>query len=266
MLATTATPLVVGPMDPDNTAELTRNYGVGNNSLELLRGQADNQPPELMAILAVPADSERSEALVLDEVIRAAGDLLDRDGSRLLSAYVRGSTDMDRVVTISYEVASGRTGKAALGPWVKGFPQSYAAWDGLRRQKMGLASAGASLTGGSLDASPELAEMRKVLEEQAVKLAELQNPEPVEGYREMNATDAATSVYEMDASQLDAVLRFEDNTGSPRVTVQRAVEKRREDLAAEAADLAALKAARAAGTDPLAPAPAESGTPAAPES
>lgn len=261
MIATTpdSKAVQVGPMDPDNTAELTARYGVANNSLELLKGQADNQPPELMAILAVPADSERSETLVHDEVVSAAGDLLTREGSKLLSSYVRGSTDGDRVVTISYQVPSGRTGKAALGLW-RDFPQSVAAWESVRRTKMGIAAAAAGVSGAPGDvppASPELEALQKTMLEQQAKIADLENPEPVVGYKALNARDAALAVYDMDASQVDATERYEANAGlgdngAPRKTVTTAIEKRREDLKIEASDLAALKAARAAGKDPFA--------------
>lgn len=271
---TSAHPLVVGPMDPDNTAELTQRYGVGNNALELLRGQADNHPPELRAILAMPTDTEgRSEALIHDEVVNRAGDLLKREGAELESAYVRGATDRTRVVTINYTVPSGRNGKASLGPWAE-FSQSVAEFERVRRAKMGLAAAGAALDAPDEEApaaSPEAEAMRKLLEEQQKELAELRNPEPAPGYRQLNARDAATAVYEMDASQVDAVERYESTAGlgdggEPRKTVVAAVEKRRADLAEQASDLAALQAARAAGNDPFAPAESGAAPPAESES
>lgn len=268
MAAIASTPtsesLKVGPMDPDNTAELTARVGVGNNALELLKGQADNQPPELMAILAIPPDGARSEALVYDEVVRGAGDLLDREGAELLAAYVRGDSDRTRAVTIHYKIASGRTGKASIGLWTD-FPQSVRAFEDTRRLKMGLGSALAQLDNPEDTppaASPELEALKAALEDQQKELAELRNPEPVEGYRALNARDAALRVYEMDGSQVDATERFERTAGGdsgPRKTVMAAIEKRRSDLAQQATDLEALRAARAAGDDPLSPTPAGDG-------
>jgi hypothetical protein len=203
----------VGPQDPDATAELTQRYGVGVNA-----------------------------------------------------AYVRGTNDATRVVTITYTVPSGRVAKAALGAW-SSFTKSVEAFDQVRRAKMGLAAAQFAVAPQegeqAPDASPELAEQRKLIEDMQAELARLRNPEPVDGYRELNAREAAQRAYDMDASQLDAVERYEafaagdeseadDQGRKGRKTVLAAVDKRREDLQQAAVDLEALRAARAAGTDPLA--------------
>lgn len=260
-METTKNPLIVGPMDPDNTAELTARYGVGNNALKLLQGQADNQPPELMAALTMPPDVDRSQALVLDEVMRKSGDLLSRDGCQLRSAYVRGKDPWSQVVTITYLVPSGRVGKALLGPFSE-FPKSMEAFERVRSAKMGLGSYADGLANpGDTPpaASPEAEQLRKLVEEMQQELGRLRNPEPVEGYRSLNAQEAAMAVYEMDASALDRVVAYETAAGAgqdggPRSTVIKAVGKRREDLAEQATDLAALRAARESGSDPLAPA------------
>lgn len=261
---------VVGPMDPDNTAELTARYGVGNNALELLVRQADNQPPELMSALVMPPDDERSQALVLDEVIKASGGLLEREGTQLRAAYVRGKDPWSQVVTVTYTVASGRVGKALLGKYRDNFPESQAAYERVARARMGLSAADAALLanapnsgGGDVPPdSPEAGGLRELVnemqsrfererQEDAAKrealegeLEKLRNPEPVAGYADLNVKDAADRVASMDDTALDATIRYEEGTGKPRQGVYTAIEARREELERERSELAELRAAR----------------------
>lgn len=267
--------LMVGPQDPDNTAELTARYGVANNAIELLTGVADNQPAELMSLLALPTDQDRSDALVLAEVERAAGDLLDRteviDGEErsayLAAAYVKGNDPRSRVVTITYVVPSGRTGKASLGSYDE-FPQSQAAFEELRRAKMGVASESSRLGKAAGDdsvpdpASPEIEAMRESMDEMHRELRELRarQAEPVEGFSELNATDSKAAIADFDASQLDKAEELERGRGEKtRSSVTDAIEKRRTELEQQKTDLAALEAARATGRDPLADPEPETG-------
>jgi hypothetical protein len=171
---------------------------------------------------------------------------------------VRGGDDVTRVVTITYTVASGRVAKALLGAWST-FPQSVDAFEQVRRAKMGFTAGLAQLTNEQAPpaSSPEAESLRSLVEEMQAELAELRNPEPVPGYRELSARDAAQRVYDLDASQLDAVERYEaashasdDSPG--RKSVLNAVDKRRADLEQQQADLAALKSARDQGRDPFA--------------
>lgn len=233
--------LMVGPQDPDNTAELTQRYGVGNNALLLLEGQEQNFPAELRAALALPIDAERSEALVDAEVYAAAGDLLretktigdEERKPELVESYVRGSDDRSRVVTISYISPSGRSAKALLGPYVnrenpsKGFPQSQKAHDEVRRAKMGIAAAQSRLDRDEDPApdSPEAEALREEVERLSKELASARDPEPFEGYVAENASNLRKRLADSDRDEAQRVLDYE-RAHEDRSTVTDAAVKR----------------------------------------
>lgn len=228
--------LLVGPQDPDATAELTQRYGVGNNAVKLLEAQADNYPAELRALLSLPIDDDRSQALLDEDVYAAAGDLLretkrigDEDRApELVESYVRGSDDRSRVVTITYISPSGRSAKAALGAWAgDGFSKSRDAYEELRRGKMGLAAAQARVAGDSQVPadSPEAEALREEVERLHKELEAARDPEPFEGYNAANASELKKRLADSDRGEAQRVLDYE-RAHEDRSTVTDAAVKR----------------------------------------
>lgn len=242
--------LMVGPMDVDSSTELTERYGVANNALELLRRQAMNMPAELMGILASPPDGDRSEALDADEVDRAAREFIgeslqkshddsmlpnpeyEADDIDIRGRYVRGADDRSRVVTITYVVPSGRTGKAAIGAY-RDFPSSVAQFEQLRRVKMGIASLTPDDEGRRSADSPEADALREEVQRLNAELAAARDPEPYAGYGDSNAKSIVERVKEADRDEAQAVADYE-RSHENRTTVVDAAVKRVDALDEEA--------------------------------
>jgi hypothetical protein len=252
--------LMVGPLDVDSSTELTERFGVANNALELLRRTSLNMPAELMGILALPPDRDRTEALDADEVDRKAREVLgdslqqsrddtllpnpeyDADAITIHGRYVRGADDRTRVVTVSYTVPSGRTGKAAIGPY-KEFTKSVGLYEDSRRVKMGIASLTGDDEGGRSADSPEAEALREEVLRLREELEAARDPEPFEGYGDANANDLKKRLADADRDEAQAIADYE-RSHENRSTVVDAAVKRVDtiDEEAEAAEREAQEA------------------------
>jgi hypothetical protein len=132
--------LTLGPMDPDNTSELTKRVGVHNRAKQLLIRHGANFPQKLTVALSQPVDKERSDALDLEEVESALRSLSGRRAffkadDTLEAAAVRG-TGKDRVVAVVFrkpDVLDQETGRVAEGSGRAA--QGVIAYDGLERSQ-----------------------------------------------------------------------------------------------------------------------------------
>lgn len=112
--------LAIGPQDVDEAGELVGPLGVHNRANILLNRHAQLYPQELVQALSRPRDAARSEALDLEDVEGALGDLQGRraffqDGFILEDASVKGETPDSRVVAVVFtNPKSGRTGRGVI--------------------------------------------------------------------------------------------------------------------------------------------------------
>jgi hypothetical protein len=234
--------LMVGPQDPESTAELVAKGGVGDNAVKLLERQARNQPVELMGILAMPPDQLRSDSLDTEEVDRHArraiqgwldeakadGDSVSPDYSAddvlIDGRWVRGTSDRTRVVTITYVLPSGRSAKAAIGSY-SDFPASQASYELQHRRAMGIREDVAQLQGAPVE-SPEAEALRAELARVEAELAEARDPAPFEGYAEMTAKHIVDNlIADATIGDVEALLEYE-RRHEDRSTVVTAAGKR----------------------------------------
>jgi hypothetical protein len=123
--------LRIGPLNPDEAANLIGPAGIGSdsNALELINRNADLYPPEVMAAQAAPRDPVASEALDLDEVAEVVSDV---EGAEVTDASVRGTDGKNPQVVVLYNVESGRSAKAVIP--LSELPKSEAAIETAREE------------------------------------------------------------------------------------------------------------------------------------
>lgn len=126
----------IGPMDPDSTADFGT-VGAKNSARTLIRRHAAMHPPQLTGVLRRKRQAERSDALDMGEVRRAAEQRIEDEGQEvpedfyITGAAVRGEDDApsQQVVSFTYALPSGRQGKGALPYNSDTVPESIAAGD-----------------------------------------------------------------------------------------------------------------------------------------
>lgn len=123
--------LRIGPLNPDEAADLVGRSGIGSdsNALELINRNADLYPPEVMAAQTAPRDPVASEALDLDEVAEMVSDV---EGAEVTDAAVRGTDGKNPQVVVLYNVESGRSAKAVIP--LSELPKSEAAIETAREE------------------------------------------------------------------------------------------------------------------------------------
>lgn len=194
--------LVVGPMDIDNSSELTRKLGVHNKAHKLLERHVKNFPPELAAWQVAQTDKERSAALDLDEVKKAALAVPSRDrfladDDDVEAATVHVNSSGERAVVLLFrKKRSGRSAKGVIS--YDGLSSSIEAYE--RSQEPEGAPA-AVVTDEESAAAVRAAEERVAALEAQLAEAESQaevaaDPEPFEGYAGLNAKDAIERIKE----------------------------------------------------------------------
>lgn len=106
----------VGPLDPDTTAEFGQVSG-RTSARQLVRLHLALNPPALLGALTRSRQKARTDALDTDELrsaIEKVWDEADEDAPEeweLSGAAVRGEDDAEQVVTFTFTLPSGRTGK-----------------------------------------------------------------------------------------------------------------------------------------------------------
>jgi hypothetical protein len=118
--------LKMGALDPDRTQEFGTVAGK-TSARALIQHHVAAHPKELTRYLMLKQDEERSDALDLEEVAKAAANA--GVPGKVVGANVRGERDRDQIVCLTYEVESGRTGKAAIPYNEKALPASVEAGD-----------------------------------------------------------------------------------------------------------------------------------------
>jgi hypothetical protein len=209
---TTSTPgLSIGPMDLDNSSQLTSKLGVHNKAHILLQRAAANFPLELTKALSRPTDMERTLAVQehRDEVetaARATGSWL-RTTDVVEDLSVKGTSDADRILVVLFRNEAGRSGRGIL-PYDE-VPAVERTHVQLRREARQQAAidAGIPVAASSDDDRVKAMETQSreaVAESEAKRLkaeadlkdvldrlAKLEDPEPFPGYAELNAPDIA---------------------------------------------------------------------------
>lgn len=107
----------VGPLDPDSTAgfgQVSKNA----SARQIIRLHSQMHPPELRRALSRPLDPERTKGIDYDELedylgglSHGNGDPYIPDGASVVGASVRGEPRTGQVLTYTYRLQSGRTGK-----------------------------------------------------------------------------------------------------------------------------------------------------------
>lgn len=133
----------VGPLDPDATSQFGH-VARANSARQLIRLHRQAHPPQLVRALARPLDEARTKGLDLDEVRgyvsglrHENGDPLVPDGARVVGAAVRGDTDSEvgQILTFTYRLKSGRTGKWHAPYGAEVLPDSFDAGAELAKVK-----------------------------------------------------------------------------------------------------------------------------------
>jgi hypothetical protein len=197
----------VGPMDVDSAAGLTARLGTHNKAGALLRRHAQSFPAALMRILQLPKDEVATRVVkdhldaVRDAALSARGrhQFLKSDDEVLNGAAVReDEVTGERFVTIIYRKPSGRIARGAIGfDSVTGLD---AAVEEAKAREEAKQSGGAgaplhiatSASAGDPQAAEAAREAANNLQELEDRLAALEDPEPFEGYGEMDARALAT--------------------------------------------------------------------------
>lgn len=261
MATETAAPtpgLTLGPLDPDNTSEMTARLGVHNKAAKLLKAHASNWPVQLTTALSRPIDVERTEALDQDEVLSALSSLrgrrafFDEDSDVLEDATVRGVTEKDRVVAVVFRRAPKDSkvgvehGRSAYGviPYA-GLDASVRAYEEKKaREELGplagfqttaLEAQEGHLEGVVPEEQLRAAEdARRQAEQDMTELRErlerLENPEPWDGYDDENANAVVERVKEGGIDEfgragLERIRSYEESYSQPRKTVLAAVDE-----------------------------------------
>lgn len=199
--------LAIGPQDVDEAGELVGALGVHNRANVLLNRHAQLYPVELVQRLSLPRDAARSEALDLEEVEGALGDLQGRraffqDGFVLEDASVKGDTPDNRCVAVVFtNPKTGRTGRGVIPYEMVEGPTERRAQE-LRDARVEGRVAEARETPAAspetkdralLDRLEQLErEFRTVKEERDALLAEREeagDAQPFDGYDDLNAED-----------------------------------------------------------------------------
>lgn len=236
--------LTYGPLDPDNTSELTSRLGVHNKADRLLQRHASNWPVELVNALSRPLDEERTATLDLDEVEDALGNLSGRRAffktdDELEDAAVRGTSDRDRVVSVVFRKPSGRSAYGVipyedLDASIRAYDAKKARLEGGGAPVLLGASSDSSEREVALEAAAQDAESRardaEARHEELLERVEaLENPEPWDGYDELNAPDVVDAIKEGGIQEygragLERIKTYEEGRERPRSTVVSAVE------------------------------------------
>lgn len=230
--------LSIAPMDVDEAGEFASTLHDHNKVHLLMRHAGRNYPKALTQLFLRPQDSERSDVAQENlEPIQEA--LIDNDtlpkGAVVEGAAVRGK-GKDRVVTVVYRAESGRSGRAAIAyDEVAGLEDAFTA---AQAEESGAVAgvvtdeAAAAAVKAAEDAA---AEAQKRADEAEQRIAELENPEPFDGYAEANATDIVALIKDGDVvakygtSGLDRIEEYEGKLDKPRSTILDAVAAAKQD-------------------------------------
>lgn len=149
----------VGPLDPDRTEQFGQ-VGRSNSARQLIRLHAQAHPPELVRVLSLKQDVERTKGLDPEEVADYLeslslenGDPAIPDGAVYEGAAVRGERERPQYLTYVYRTESGRTGKWFADYTEDELPNSYA--DGSERvqiadlREKGIVATGGDTLGGA---------------------------------------------------------------------------------------------------------------------
>lgn len=200
-----ASELAVGPMDIDNSSELTKRLGVHNKAHKLLERHAKNFPPELAAWQIAPVDRERTLALDLDEVKTAALRVPGRrrflaDDDEVESASVHENSNGERAVVLLFRKdRSGRSAKGVIE--YDDLTDSVEAYETEQAKQRGEAPtsvvAGDEEAAQALrDAAEQIKALQAQLEEAKDEAEGASDPEPFEGYADENAPDVIARLKE----------------------------------------------------------------------
>lgn len=121
----------VGPLDPDATAEFGQVAG-RTSARQLIRHHLALHPPALIGALNRKRQKGRTDALDVAEVraaIEKHWDDSDEEAPeewKLTGAAVRGEEDAEQVLTFTFTLPSGRTGKGFIPYDEETLPESHA--------------------------------------------------------------------------------------------------------------------------------------------
>lgn len=246
----------IGPLDPDNSSELTARLGVHNMAHELLIRHARNYPAALTAALSNPVHPQATEWLRDPRQAQVRGAIIDYARSlKGKEAFLRGDAKVEDLsvrapalglgifgdpnyIAVIYRLESGRSARAAI-PF-EAVPEVGRAYADFLRADAAAAGGTPVGLGDDAEAVREQARAEVIAAEQAKaeaenrardleeRLARLENPEPFEGYDGMSARDIISRVkeggaQEFGATGLQRVLTYEESSPSPRSTVIEAV-------------------------------------------
>lgn len=258
---------VIGPIDPDNSSQLTERLGVHNKAHELLRRHAKNYPAALTAALATPVHPaattflrDRQAAGLRDAIEEYARGLKGREAfldedDVVEDISVRapqgglGAFDDPTYFAVLYRKGgSGRSARAVI-PYSE-VPEFDRALEAFEAEKEAGGSAGPTLavsddeTSQLLEeaaterdaAEKEAAELRAQLRDLGERLDSLENPEPFAGYDETSATDLVKRLKDGGASEfgtigLQAIVSYEEARDNPRKTVLEAAKDAQAEVA-----------------------------------
>lgn len=242
MSKTTTPGLSIGPMDVDEAGEFASTIKDHNKAHLLLQHAVKNYPKAVRDAFLLPADAERSEAAeeCLEDVTEVLSDLKGREGwlpegAEIEGAAVRGRKTSDRIITVVYRAASGRSGRGILSyERVPAIERKY------EEQKAEKAAENAPASAAPVDLDKAAKKAVKDAEERATtaetaqkdlldRLERLENPEPWEGYDDENGDEIikrleSTGLDEFGTAGLDQIAAYEDReTGKKRKGVLAAV-------------------------------------------
>lgn len=216
--------VTLGPDDPDNLQGAMGKLGVHNKARTLLVRHARNYPKALVTLLALPKDEVRSEFLltrpdlIKEAAVKAAAVrgrrrwLYDDDVVEGISV-TGGVQGQPRILSFIYRKASGRSSRGVLG--YDEVPSIETAFQEKVQEAVVPARALVDPTAPAPEAdqvvaeaedarsaaedalkqaqaahAEELAAMRSSFSELKEQVEALSDPEPYEGYAELNAQDA----------------------------------------------------------------------------
>lgn len=256
--------LAIGPMDVDNSSQLTAKLGVHNKGHLLIQRQEANYPEALRNAIARPTDADRTEAVQehFEDVEAAVRSLQGRqawlrDGDVIEDVSVHGSKAADRVIVILFRAESGRSGRGVI-PYddVPGIERTLEAQEAQRLNKS-LRERGLPVAAADDDERVKAMEERAreaiaAAEQRALdaershqalldRLERLEHPEPFEGYDAAKADEIVKRVKDGGREEfglvgLSAIAAYEKRRPSPRSTVLDAVENAAAAPPAAAAD------------------------------
>lgn len=200
-------PVTIGPQDPDSASDLTARLGVHNKADKLLARARANYPEALTRALSLPDNPERTAALDLEEVESAVRSIEGRrafvkDDDKVIDARVKGREEDELVVAVLYERPSGRTARGVI-PYegLRGSARRFAEQQEEESSSV-VGSTRQASSAGARDAAEEklreyeerLQQLDSQLREREERLASAEDPEPWQGYNELNAKERAEKV------------------------------------------------------------------------